>query len=735
MQIRLYANEDLEEEYQQAKQGTWRSIGDDPQFLLRFPPLRPRYIVIRLEGDGAPLDPRLYINKGHGFREQDSIALPNEQRHVIIAEIGHFGTICTLRFDPCSFDARFSLDVSAFRSRRRAEKYATEIVSGDPSYTVSRFFDLPRFWLRLPRLTLAQKTTSAAAYAAACYRAASSLEAVPTFQYEHPWLSIIVPVYNAPTRYLDELLASFRSQRCEGVELIFSDDGSSDAGTARWLLAHRNICGVKVALSDHNGGIAVATNKGLELADGEWVTFLDHDDVIAPHGLQVIFKAIQERRGLFFYTDELVVNDKLRTTGIMLKPAFDPVLLTGMNYINHFSIFRRDRLKAIGALRQGYDGSQDYDLLLRYLKDVPEQEVVHIPYPAYLWRRTGSTYSRTFLDRATKNARKALVDRFASDGIAVRVAGAVTETLHRVIFDRVGSLPRVSIIIPSKDAYPLIDRILRDVFERTDYPNFEVIVIDNGSTDSRVLGLYDSYRHRHQNFIACVEPEDFNFSRSVNKGIALATGDHFLILNNDIEVIQSDWLKEMVSCLAYERTGIVGAKLLYPNNRIQHAGVIVGFGGLAGHWYLNKPHDFGGPMNRLHVRNSMSCVTGAVMLISGECARDVGVWDEEHFKVAYNDVDYCLRARREGFRVVWTPFASLYHHESATRGAEVGSTKRRRFEAEKRHLQTIHSTSSFTDPILHPAYSRDRSNPKLQSPAITGKEHAALRSLFLSSAK
>jgi GT2 family glycosyltransferase len=218
----------------------------------------------------------------------------------------------------------------------------------------------------------------------------------------------------------------------------------------------------------------------------------------------------------------------------------------------------------------------------------------------------------------------------------------------------------------------------------------EVLIIDNGSTDQDVVSLYEGYASECANFSFYISDEEFNFSRAVNKGITLATGDHFLLLNNDIEVIEPGWLKEMVSCLAYEKTGIVGAKLLYPNNKVQHAGVIAGFGGLAGHWYLNNSANYGGPMNRLHVRNSMTCVTAALMLISGDCAKSIGAWDEENFVIAYNDVDYCLRAYKAGFRTIWTPFACLYHHESASRGSDMVGEKRKRFEREKDNLRRIH---------------------------------------------
>ena len=239
-------------------------------------------------------------------------------------------------------------------------------------------------------------------------------------------------------------------------------------------------------------------------------------------------------------------------------------------------------------------------------------------------------------------------------------------------------------------------------------------MIDNGSTDSRVLDLYSEYERTKPNFRSLIKKEKFNFSRAINRGIKRASGEHFLLLNNDVEIIETNWLKEMVSCLNFDGTGIVGAKLLYSNGMIQHAGVIAGFGGLAGHWYHKKPRDFGGPMNRLHLRNSMTCVTGAAMLVSGECARAVGSWDEANFAIAYNDVDYCLRAHKAGFRIIWTPYACLYHHESQSRGSDMTGERKKRFDLEKDNLRRIHGTDLFEDPSINPGYEKGHSTPGLR---------------------
>lgn len=694
---------------------TWLSEGDDPFFLIRFGVLRKRFVTIRLAASDIEIEPRLYINTGRGFREKDSWTVGRGADILIIADVGAFGTICTLRLDPASEPCRFALEVQEFATVTELNAYiASQKRQFSPMKEV-RLANLPRFWKTFPSFRFRRKKGQLQTYVSRMTKLAADISASPSLDPGATWLSIVVPVYNAPARYLDELVSSFERQDIAGAELILSDDGSTSAETLGWYSAHQPGPRIRHLLNGMNRGIALTTNAGLEVARGEWITLLDHDDVIAPHGLKVIRQAIESSpQARFLYTDELVVDDTLKPTGLMLKPAYDPVLLSGVNYINHFSIYRRDRLIDIGFLRGNFEGSQDYDLLLRYLDGLADIEVVHVPYPAYWWRRNGKTYSRIFLDKATTSARRALHEHFTNNGKTNAILPALTETLHRVSFPRdPKNHPKISIIVPNKDSFDLMSTLLRGIYEETDYPDFEVIVIDNGSTDSATLALYDDYAQRYPSFQFHINVSTFNFSRAINAGMALASGDHFLLLNNDIEVIARNWLDEMVQCLSYDNVGIVGAKLLYPSRKIQHAGVIVGFGGLAGHWYLNKPETFGGPMNRLHVRNSVTCVTGAAMLITGECARKIGLWDEDNFAVAYNDVDYCFRAYKAGYRIVWTPFACLIHHESVSRGPDKSGERRIRFEKEKANLRRLHDTQDFIDPASHPAYSRDRSDPKL----------------------
>lgn len=528
-----------------------------------------------------------------------------------------------------------------------------------------------------------------------------------------PFVSLLVPVFNTKPHYLNQLLASVRAQLPGSWELILSDDGSTEPTTRRWLERHQSAPDIKILRHPENCGIVAATNAAIAVAKAPWITFLDHDDLLTPNALATIQRALTSARDCcFLYTDEVIADAKGRPVDFFLKPAFDPVLLSGVNYLNHLSLYRRDRVLALGGLRKDFEGSQDHDLALRYTRTLGPGQALHLPYPAYIWRRDGQSYSARFMDKATRNARKSLAEAFEREGCRPQV-DAAPGGLHRIRFDQVCTeWPLVSVVIPSRNAFELIDRLLSGLCECTNYPNLEIIVIDNGSIDPKVLALYERLRNGVIPFQAVIESEPFNFSLSINKGVAKAKGDYVLWLNNDIEMREPDWLREMVSCFAYPNVGIVGAKLLYPNGTHQHAGVIVGFGGLAGHWFLETPEDFPGPMGRLWVRQSFSAVTGACMLVSRACFEAVGELDEGLFAIGYNDVDFCLRSRERGFRVVWTPFATLIHHESASRGSDETEANIARFQLEQENLRRRHATDRYDDFAISPWYSKDRSLPE-----------------------
>ena len=680
--------------------------------------------MIRLESLTHEIDPILYLDNGKGFSESDSFSLQTARKLVCVIAPRGLENIVRIRIDPASSKVRFRIHVTATNRPAALQKQLAR-ESGwqnGPQTQVVAFAKLGEdpLWSGLTdRFTNAKSRRFSIADH---YQKVLGLGALQDLRHksslglgERPLISFVVPVFDTSRRYLDDLLASFRIQAPGLAQLVLSDDGSTKAETRDWLQEHTGDSDIVILRNPQNLGIARATNAGIEIADGLWIGLLDHDDVLSPHCVRVIANALHDNPDAeFVYTDELVANGALQPLEYFLKPAYDPVLLSGVNYINHLSLYKSERLRGVGGFREGFQGSQDYDLLLRYLGGLDAERVLHLPYPAYVWRRDGKSYSASFMETATTRARDTLAEHYKRDGIQPPVESAIAPDLHRIRFDAIQKVSRkISVVIPNRDAFPLISRILRDLETKTDYPDLEIIIIDNGTTDKHVHDLYRDHVRGRASSIIKIEPEPFNFSRAVNKGIALASGDLILLLNNDIEVIEPGWLREMACCFAYPGTGIVGARLLYPDRTIQHAGVIVGFGNYAGHWFVGKSQNFPGPMARLHVRQSLSAVTGACMLISRDCLEKTGPFDEKFFAVAYNDIDFCLRAGQQGYRVVWTPFATLIHHESASRGSDEKAANVERFQREKANLEACHATSTFQDRACNPWYTRHRSEPGL----------------------
>lgn len=701
----------------------WRAVDADPQFWF-IPAPGASFVLFEIENADRTLDPRIFVDHGRGFAPEEEIELRQTRDGVYAVALKSFGRVRRLRIDPASYPAAFGFRAFAAYDEKSARGYIGKrlraAATGDRAAPTCEIIArggsdaLAGLGSRAARIRgVTQHYEQVIALAG--YRHAG---AAP-WAGDRPLVSFVTPVYDTKPAYLDQLLESFRMQRENAFQLILADDGSSSPQTRAWLDRHSDDPRLTILRAPQNGGIAAATNLGLSAATGEWVGFIDHDDALTPFAVDALIDAIEKRpNAQFVYTDEIVTDAHLQPKHYALKPAYDPVLLSGVNYVNHLSLYRRERLMSLGGLRRGFDGSQDYDLLLRYLSGLADEEVVHLPYPAYLWRRDGASYSANFLSRATDNARRALAETYARDGAPALVEPALDANLHRVRLPFPSSAaPRVSIVIPSRDSYDLISRLFADLTLRTDYTNIEIIVVDNGTKDRRVLALYDKMRETHPAFRADIVEEPFNFARQVNRGLRAATGDCVLLLNNDIQVIDAGWLAEMVSCLSYPNAGIVGARLLYPNGSLQHAGVIVGLGTVAGHWFCGMPGDYPGPMARLRVRQTFAAVTAACLLVSRACLAAVGELDEANFAIAYNDIDFCLRAGRAGYRTVWTPFATLYHHESASRGSDETKANIDRFKREQDALRARYALLDYDDPAFNPWYSRDNAAPRLILPA------------------
>jgi GT2 family glycosyltransferase len=524
-----------------------------------------------------------------------------------------------------------------------------------------------------------------------------------------PLISFVVWVKEASSVHLSELFQSFQDQASGAAELIVCDDNSASSDTQYWLARHASAPNLHIIKSTRSAGYASTINAGIAAARGDWISFIDQNGALTPHVVNLIAQVILEHPSCkFIYTDEVVTDDRLGALSYRFKPAYDEVLLSGFNYINHLCCYRRDLVRELGGLREKGAGLENYELVLRYTQRLRSDEIKHLPYPGWRGRDARTAHGdvetcRILAERYTSAHGDPPVDEVdAADG------------MYRIRFDkRIRKWPRVSVVIPNRDSFELISRALHDLSNQTDYQNIELIVIDNGTTDTRVLALYETMKKARIPFHYGVLPMPFNFSRQTNQGIALASGELILLLNNDVEVIERQWLREMVSCFDYPDTGIVGARLLLPDGRIQHAGVIIGMQGLSNHWFWGEHQSVAGPMNRLRVRQSLTAVTGACMLVSRSCFENAGLFDEDEFAVTYNDIDFCLRAVAGGYRIIWTPFATLIHHQSRSRGSEYAPARWVRARREATSMRRRYNPATIQDRAFSPWYDRGRIVPSI----------------------
>ncbi len=517
-----------------------------------------------------------------------------------------------------------------------------------------------------------------------------------------------MPVYNPAPRHLRDALRSVRAQLYPNWQLCIVDDGSTDKQVrgilARYARIDRRIT---VKFREKNGGIAAASNDALTLATGEWVALMDHDDWLAPTALYFAAHEINEHPDAqLIYTDE----DKLDRAGRRYDPHFKSDwnydLLLSQNYISHLSFYRRELIDETGGFRPNFEGAQDYDLTLRCAEQIDPSQIRHIPRVLYHWRAADSSAASSIdaKPQARESARRAVQEHLDRRQIRASVEP------HRTIYQRVkyelpSDLPLVSIIIPTRDRLALLRMCIQSILDKTEYPNYEIIVIDNDSAEAETKHYLNSLGN-HERIRVCKVEGAFSFGKLSNRGVALARGSFVVLLNNDIEVIEGSWLGEMVGHALRPNVGAVGALLRYPNGLIQHGGVILGAGGIASHAHPDiRLED--GYFCRPHLTQDLSAVTAACMLIRKATYMKVGGFDEVNLPVAFNDVDFCLRLRQAGFLIVWTPHAALYHHESASRGLEDSLTKYRRFNAESDFMKTKWGDTIQEDPYYNPNLSID----------------------------
>jgi GT2 family glycosyltransferase len=524
--------------------------------------------------------------------------------------------------------------------------------------------------------------------------------------WRRPLISIVMPVYNVDARWLTLAVDSVREQYYPHWELCIADDASTKPETRAALdrLAQENDPRIKITRLPENVGIAIASNAALDLATGDYVGLLDHDDELTRDALLEVARTIIEEDPDLVYSDEDKTDESNQRSNPFYKPDYSPEFFLSNNYLCHFTVMRADVLKRIGGFRNGVDGAQDFDLFLRFTAAAPR--VVHIPKVLYHWRMiTGSTAAIASAKPYTWEAgRKALEHRIALTGTSARVENGPFPNTYRVRYTISGT-PLVSIIIPFRDKPELLDVCVRSILTKTDYPHFEIIGIDNDSADPKT----DATKHE----LAMLDPRirfvdydaPFNYSAITNFGAAQARGEHLLMLNNDTEVLSPEWLSSMLEHSQRPEIGVVGAKLLYPDDTIQHAGVIMDRTVVAmhPHQFLSREHP--GYAARPHLLQNLCAVTFACAMTRRDVFEKLQGLNETDLAICYNDVDYCLRARELGYLVVFTPYALLRHFESKSRGMDESVERQARFKKEldymrRRHAEILEKGDPYYNPNL-----------------------------------
>ncbi|MEG5265967.1 glycosyltransferase [Pseudomonas sp. JDS28PS106] len=505
-----------------------------------------------------------------------------------------------------------------------------------------------------------------------------------------PLISVIMPVYNPPIDLLMEAVESVRAQLYPHWELCIADDASSDPEVKNYLrdlTVQENR--VKVVFRESNGHIVQASNSALALAQGQYIALMDNDDLLASHALYCVARAIRENpdAGLI-YSDE----DKVDINGVRSAPYFKPdwneFLFRSQNVICHLAAYRRTLVEQVGQFREGYEGAQDYDLALRCADALDRRQIVHIPHVLYHWRiHAGSTaLGGDEKPYAALAGVRALDDHLQRKG-GIGTAELLPLGMYRVRYTLPNVLPLVSLVIPTRNAHGLVKQCVDSIRNLTTYPHYEIILIDNGSDDPDSLE-YFALLNQEERIRVLRDDGPFNYSALNNRAVQMAQGELIGLINNDIEVISPGWLDEMVSIALQPQVGAVGARLWYPDDRLQHGGIIVGLGGVAGHSHKYLPKGAPGYFCRGELIQEFSAVTAACLIVKKSVFEEVDGLNENHLKIAFNDVDFCLKVQEAGYVNVWTPYAELYHHESATRGVEDTAEKQARFAEEIQYMKS-----------------------------------------------
>lgn len=495
--------------------------------------------------------------------------------------------------------------------------------------------------------------------------------------------SVLVPLYNTPESFLKAMIESVQAQTYKNWELCLVD-GSDSEHSFVGEMCKKYADGdkrIKYEKLERNLGISENTNACIRMATGDYIALFDHDDLLHPSALYEVMRAICEHGADFIYTDENTFSEEPSDAyNPHFKPDFSPDTLRSYNYICHLSVFSRELLDSVGYFRSEYDGSQDYDLILRLTEKA--KKVFHIRKILYYWRAHKNSVAQDVGAKpyTVAAAKKALAAHLERCGLKGEVLDSSVPTTYHIKYEIDGN-PLVSVIIPNKDHTDDLDICLKSLYEKSSYKNFEVIIVENNSTEKETFEYYEALTQKHGNVKIVTWTGIFNYSAINNFGVSYAKGEYILLLNNDVEIINGSCLEEMLMFAQRKDVGAVGAKLYYSDDTVQHAGVILGLGGTAGHAHKHFGRSHPGYMARASIAQNLTACTAACLMMRRDVFDEVGGLDES-FEVAFNDVDLCMKIRKKGYLIVFTPYAELYHYESKSRGNDSTPEKLERFRGE-----------------------------------------------------
>ncbi|MEG1862112.1 MAG: glycosyltransferase family 2 protein [Oscillospiraceae bacterium] len=520
-------------------------------------------------------------------------------------------------------------------------------------------------------------------------------------------IAVVTALYNTNPSFLKEYVDSFLQQSYGYKELILADASDDEHSYVAQYVKSLNSSEIIYEKLEKNFGIAENTNSGVKLATADYICLCDHDDILSPDALYQMAKAIEDNGAQFIYSDEALFDtDWTNPIVAHFKPDFSYYYLTNCNYICHLACMKRELYTALGGLNSKYNGAQDHDLFLKVTEN-NDIKIHHIPKVLYYWRvHEQSTSSGVGAKPyVTQNALRAIDDHLARINVKGQAREGSFPSTYKIDY-QLTKTPLVSVIIPSKDHIDDLKNCLESIYLKSEYKNFEIIVVENNSTQAETFDYYKEIESKYTNLRVIYYKGGFNFSAINNFAIRQAQGDMYLMLNNDISFIDGKAIGEMVSLGIQKKVGIVGAMLYYPDDTVQHGGVITGLGGYAGHSHKYHRRGKSGYMFRLSCVQNLSCVTAACLLVTKEAFSHVNGMDEE-FAVAFNDVDFCLRVRDAGYEVLFTPYAMAYHYESKSRGKDTDSEKKERFEGERQRLKARYGDSLLKDPFYNPNLTLD----------------------------